>query len=78
MRAALRHQPIITVVVYLLLVMYPAQPMALVDGLSKARADEIAWIAGIGACIGSGLIEFFGAFVVKHLKRVTPLASSWP
>jgi len=76
-RAALRHQPLITVV-YTLLVMYPAQQMALTDGLSKARADEIAWSAGFGACIGSGLIEFFGAFVVRHLKRVTPLASSWP
>jgi AGZA family xanthine/uracil permease-like MFS transporter len=76
-RAALRQQPLITVV-YSLLVMYPVQQRALTDGLSKARADEIAWSAGIGACIGSGLIESSGAFVVRHLKRVTPLASSWP
>lgn len=66
---------LITVVVYSLLVMYPAQQMALADGLSKERADNIAWIAGIGACLGSGLIEFGGAFVVRHLKRVTPLAA---
>jgi adenine/guanine/hypoxanthine permease len=66
---------LITVVVYSLLVMFPAQQMALADGLDKARADEIAWIAGIGACVGSGLIEFGGAFVVRHLKRVTPLAA---
>lgn len=66
---------LITVVVYSLLVMYPAQQAALADGFSKAEADEIAWIAGVGACLGSGLIEFFGAFVVRHLKRVTPLAA---
>ncbi|MBC8010515.1 MAG: NCS2 family permease [Burkholderiales bacterium] len=66
---------LITVVVYSLLVMYPAQQAALADGFAKADADNIAWIAGIGACLGSGLIEFFGAFVVRHLKRVTPLAA---
>lgn len=66
---------LITVVVYSLLVMYPTQQAALADGFTKAKADEIAWIAGVGACLGSGLIEFLGAFVVRHLKRVTPLAA---
>jgi AGZA family xanthine/uracil permease-like MFS transporter len=66
---------LITVVVYSLLVMYPAQQTALADGWPKTKADEIAWVAGIGACLGSGLIEFLGAFVVRHLKRVTPLAA---
>jgi adenine/guanine/hypoxanthine permease len=66
---------IVTVVVYSLLVMYPAQRAALAGGWPKARADEIAWLAGIGACVGTGLIEFAGAFVVKHLKRATPLAA---
>ena len=66
---------LITVVVYSLLVMFPTQQAALADGFSKEKADEIAWLAGIGACLGSGLIEFLGAFVVRHLKRVTPLAA---
>ena len=66
---------LITVVVYSLLVMYPAQQTALAEGWAKPKADEIAWIAGIGACIGSGLIEFFGAFLCAALKRVTPLAA---
>lgn len=66
---------LITVVVYSLLVMLPAQQAALAAGWPKAKADEIAWIAGIGVCIGSGLIEFFGAFVIARLKRVTPLAA---
>jgi AGZA family xanthine/uracil permease-like MFS transporter len=66
---------IVTVVVYSLLVMYPAQRAALADGWSKAKADEIAWLAGIAACLGTGLIEFTGAFIVDQLKRVTPLAA---
>jgi AGZA family xanthine/uracil permease-like MFS transporter len=55
--------------------MYPAQQTALANGLPKSEADEIAWIAGIGACIGSGIIEFAGAFVVRFVMRVTPLAA---
>jgi AGZA family xanthine/uracil permease-like MFS transporter len=66
---------LITVVVYSLLVMYPAQQAALAAGWAKPDADEIAWLAGIGACIGSGLIEFFGSFVARQIKRVTPLAA---
>jgi adenine/guanine/hypoxanthine permease len=66
---------IVNVVVYSLLVMHPAQQVALADGWPKAKADEIAWLAGIGACVGTGLIEFVGAFVVKQLKRITPLAA---
>jgi AGZA family xanthine/uracil permease-like MFS transporter len=63
----------ITVIIYSLLVMNPAHEGALAAGWPKPRADEIAWIAGVGACMASGLIEFLGAFVVMHLKRVTPL-----
>ena len=66
---------LITVIIYSLLVMYPAQQMALAAGETKARADEIAWLAGIAGCVGSGLIEFGGAFVLHHLRRVTPLAA---
>jgi AGZA family xanthine/uracil permease-like MFS transporter len=66
---------LITVVVYSLLVMYPTQQAALADGFAKEKADEIAWLAGISACLGSGLIEFGGAFVVRNLKRVPPLAA---
>jgi adenine/guanine/hypoxanthine permease len=63
---------ILTVVVFGFLVMLPTQQKALANGLSKAQADLIAWHAGILACFGSGLIEFFGAFVAHHLRRVTP------
>ncbi len=36
---------------------------------------ELAWKAGLLACLGSGLIEFGGAFVVDWLRRVTPRAA---
>ncbi|GAB4152141.1 MAG: NCS2 family permease [Sphingomonadales bacterium] len=63
---------VLTIIVFGFLVMLPTQQKALADGLSKEQADIIAWHAGVMACIGSGLIEFFGAFVVHHIRRVTP------
>ncbi len=36
---------------------------------------EVAWKVGLLACFGSGVIEFFGAFVVDALRRVTPRAA---
>ncbi len=66
---------LVTVIVYTFLVMYPAQQKALAEGLSKEGADVIAWHAGLIACLGSGLIEFFGAFVVERIRSVTPRAA---
>ena len=43
--------------------------------MSKEEADVIAWHAGLIACLGSGLIEFFGAFVVEWIRKVTPRAA---
>jgi AGZA family xanthine/uracil permease-like MFS transporter len=36
---------------------------------------EIAWKVGLLACLGSGIIEFGGAFVVDVLRRITPRAA---
>ena len=66
---------LVTVIVYSFLVMYPAQQKALAEGLNKEAADVIAWHAGLIACLGSGLIEFFGAFVVERIRKVTPRAA---
>lgn len=63
---------ILTVIVFGFLVMLPTQQKALADGLPKDQADLIAWHAGVVACIGSGLIEFSGAFFVHHIRKVTP------
>ena len=37
--------------------------------------SELSWKVGLVACFGSGLIEFFGAFIVDWLRRVTPRAA---
>jgi adenine/guanine/hypoxanthine permease len=66
---------LLTVFVFVLQVMLPAQSMALANGMSKDDADRLAWLAGLAACFGSGLIEFLGAFVVTRLQRVTPRAA---
>ena len=66
---------LLTVFVFVLQVMLPAQGMALAEGMTKDEADRLAWLAGLAACFGSGLIEFLGAFVVTHLQRVTPRAA---
>ncbi len=66
---------ILTVVAFVFLAMYPVQQLALSNGLSKEEADIMAWRGGLLACFCSGLIEFFGAFVVYHIRRFTPRAA---
>ncbi len=36
---------------------------------------DLAWKAGLLACLVSGLIEFFGAFVAEKLRKITPRAA---
>ncbi len=43
--------------------------------LGKDAAGELAWKVGLLACLGSGLIEFFGSFVGGWIRRVTPRAA---
>lgn len=43
--------------------------------MGAEAAARLAWQAGLVACLGSGLIEFFGAFVAEHLRRHTPRAA---
>lgn len=66
---------ILTIVAFVFLVMYPVQQMALTEGLTKDEADLMAWRGGLLACFGSGLVEFFGSFVVYHIRRFTPRAA---
>jgi len=35
----------------------------------------LAWQMGLVACLGSGLIEFFGSFVAERIRRRTPRAA---
>lgn len=64
-----------SVVAFVFLVMLPAQQDALLDGASVAQAAETAWRMGLVACLGSGLIEFVGAFVAGPIRRMTPRAA---
>ena len=66
---------ILTIIAFVFLAMFPAQQLALADGLSKEEADLVAWRAGLLACFGSGLIEFFGSFIVYRLRDFTPRAA---
>lgn len=66
---------LLTVFVYVFLVMFPAKLIALGNGASEEEACLMAWRAGLAACLGSGLIEFCGAFVVNQLRKITPRAA---
>lgn len=43
--------------------------------VDRTGDHELAWKAGLAACLGSGVIEFAGAFVVGGVKKVTPRAA---
>lgn len=43
--------------------------------LGPEKAGILAWKIGLIACIGSGLIEFAGAFIGGWIRRVTPRAA---
>ncbi len=62
-----------TFIAYVFLVMLPAKQIARAQG--AADPDQIAWQAGLVACVGSGLIEFCGAFISDRLRRMTPRAA---
>ncbi len=36
---------------------------------------ELAWQMGLVACLGSGVIEFFGSFVAERIRKRTPRAA---
>ena len=60
---------------YVFLVMLPVRLEALAQGASIEQAAEIAWQAGLVACMGSGLIELAGAGIAEGLRRFTPRAA---
>ena len=59
---------------FVFLVMLPVKLAALNAGLSEADAVTRAWQVGLMACLGSGLIETFGAFCAHSLRRWLPRA----
>ncbi len=41
----------------------------------QTEDPQLAWLAGLLACLVSGVIEFAGAFVAEKLRRATPRAA---
>lgn len=62
-----------TMIAYVFLVMLPARQIALAQG--SPDPDAASWHAGLAACLGSGVMEFAGSFVVVALRRLTPRAA---
>jgi AGZA family xanthine/uracil permease-like MFS transporter len=58
---------------HVFLVMLPAKLVAVAAG--HPDPVRVAWQAGLVACLGSGLIEFAGAFVAERVRRSTPRAA---
>ena len=64
-----------SLLIYVFFVMNPVFNKAIGDGQTTGDAARLAWEMGLVACIGSGLIEFFGAFVADAVRQRTPRAA---
>jgi len=56
-----------SMIVYVMFVMKPVY--------DRTQDAELAWQMGLIACLGSGIIEFCGAFVANTIRRHTPRAA---
>ena len=64
-----------SLLVYVFFVMGPVYRQAIERGLSSIEAANLAWQMGLVACVGSGVIEFLGAFIAEPIRRRTPRAA---
>ncbi|MFN9987975.1 MAG: NCS2 family permease, partial [Pirellula sp.] len=64
-----------SLLVYVFFVMGPVYRQAIERGLSSIEAANLAWQMGLVACVGSGVIEFLGAFIAEPIRRSTPRAA---
>ncbi len=63
-----------SVIAYVIFIMGPVY-QTYRSSVGEAAAADLAWKAGLLACLVSGLIEFTGAFYAERLRRVTPRAA---
>lgn len=63
----------VSLIGYVFLVMLPAKLAA--EAAGAVDPARIAWRAGLVACLGSGLIEFGGAFIAERIRKATPRAA---
>ena len=64
-----------SLLVYVFFVMGPVYRQAVERGASSTEAANLAWQMGLVACMGSGVIEFLGAFIAEPIRRCTPRAA---
>ena len=64
-----------SVFAYILFIMAPIYQRYRNSDLGPEGAAELAWKVGLIAAIGSGIIEFLGAFIGGWIRRVTPRAA---
>ena len=62
----------ISLLAYVFLVMLPVKAVAMGEGVAEMDAARLAWQAGLMACLGSGLLEVAGAFLVVPLRQWLP------
>jgi AGZA family xanthine/uracil permease-like MFS transporter len=65
----------VSLIAYVFLVMLPVKRGSLERGLTPEVASEMAWQAGLIACMGCGAIEFIGSFFAGFLKKIAPRAA---
>ena len=58
---------------HIFLVMLPAKLIAVAQGAPDPA--RVAWQMGLIACLGSGVLELIGAFVVEPIRKATPRAA---
>lgn len=63
-----------SLIVFVFFVMVPAFHQQK-NELGEEAAARFAWQMGLIACLGSGLIEFFGSLVAEYIRAKTPRAA---
>lgn len=65
----------VSLIAYVFLIMLPVKLAALSQGQSPEQAAELAWEAGLVACLGSGMIELIGAWGGDRFRQWVPRAA---
>ncbi|MCM1982357.1 NCS2 family permease [Lyngbya confervoides] len=65
----------VSLIAYVFLVMLPVKLAALAQGVEASQAAELAWEAGLVACLGSGLLELAGSALGDRLRLWAPRAA---
>jgi adenine/guanine/hypoxanthine permease len=60
---------------YIFLVMLPVKLSAIAGGMNPTQGAELAWQAGLVACLGSGAIELGGSIFGDKLRQLVPRAA---